>query len=276
MSGYNPSDTIIFLHIPKTAGKSLRNVLIKQYWGNKMFYFYPNPTSEELEALRHLTDEKDVKVVLGHYRYGVHEYLRRPYTYLTFIRNPIDQVISHYYHLVRSDKEVHQRIIEKNRSLRSFADFEWAKNLQTAFITGTQDVREIEKDPEGALTLAKKRLSEDIYQFGVTEKFDESLLLFREKLGWKNLVYQRFNVAKNRPENHQLNDEDLLKIRKNNQLDLRLYEFGRALFDQRIQQIPGFAGKLKTFRQMNKIAQPYLKTKDLAKNVLTNMHLIKR
>lgn len=276
MSGYNPSDTIIFLHIPKTAGKSLRNVLIKQYWGNKMFYFYPNPTSEELEALRHLTDEKDVKVVLGHYRYGVHEYLRRPYTYLTFIRNPIDQVISHYYHLVRSDKEVHQRIIEKNRSLRSFADFEWAKNLQTAFITGTQDIREIEKDPEGALTLAKKRLSEDIYQFGVTEKFDESLLLFREKLGWKNLVYQRFNVAKNRPENHQLNDEDLQKIRKNNQLDLRLYEFGRALFDQRIQQIPGFAGKLKTFRQMNKIAQPYLKTKDLAKNVLTNMHLIKR
>ena len=276
MSGYNPSDTIIFLHIPKTAGKSLRNVLIKQYWGNKMFYFYPNPTSEELEALRHLTDEKDVKVVLGHYRYGVHEYLRRPYTYLTFIRNPIDQVISHYYHLVRSDKEVHQRIIEKNRSLRSFADFEWAKNLQTAFITGTQDVREIEKDPEGALTLAKKRLSEDMYQFGVTEKFDESLLLFREKLGWKNLVYQRFNVAKNRPENHQLNDEDLQKIRKNNQLDLRLYEFGRALFDQRIQQIPGFAGKLKTFRQMNKIAQPYLKTKDLAKNVLTNMHLIKR
>ena len=276
MSGYSPSDTIIFLHIPKTAGKSLRNVLIKQYWGNKMFYFYPNPTSEELEALRHLTDEKDVKVVLGHYRYGVHEYLRRPYTYLTFIRNPIDQVISHYYHLVRSDKEVHQRIIEKNRSLRSFADFEWAKNLQTAFITGTQDVREIEKDPEGALTLAKKRLSEDIYQFGVTEKFDESLLLFREKLGWKNLVYQRFNVAKNRPENHQLNDEDLQKIRKNNQLDLRLYEFGRALFDQRIQQIPGFAGKLKTFRQMNKIAQPYLKTKDLAKNVLTNMHLIKR
>ena len=276
MSGYNASDTIIFLHIPKTAGKSLRNVLIKQYWGNKMFYFYPNPTAEELEALRHLTDEKDVKVVLGHYRYGVHEYLRRPYTYLTFIRNPIDQVISHYYHLVRSDKEVHQRIIEKNRSLRSFADFEWAKNLQTAFITGTQDIREIEKDPEGALTLAKKRLSEDIYQFGVTEKFDESLLLFREKLGWKNLVYQRFNVAKNRPENHQLNDEDLQKIRKNNQLDLRLYEFGRALFDQRIQQIPGFAGKLKTFRQMNKIAQPYLKTKDLAKNVLTNMHLIKR
>ena len=275
MTSYHPTDTIIFLHISKTAGKSLRKVITKQYRGKEIFYFYPNPTQEELESLKQKKSEQEVKVLLGHYRYGIHEYLQRPYTYITFLRNPVDQVISHYYHLVRSKKAVHMQVVSDIKSLRSFADFEWARNLQTGYLTGIYDIREVEKDPEGALSLAKKRLLEDIFQFGITERFDESLLLLREKLGWENTWYQRFNVARNRPEKNLISDEDLQAIRKNNQVDIALYEFALSLFDKRIHEIPGFEEKLKAFRQKNKVAQRYLKTKDAVKKVLTGMNIIK-
>lgn len=275
MDLYHPSNTIILLHIPKTAGKSLRKVITKQYKGKKVFYFYPNPTNEQLEGLKQYTNEEDIKVLLGHYRYGVHEYVQRPYTYITFLRNPVDQVISHFYHLVRSKKAQHMKLVSDNKSLKGFANFEWARNFQTAYITGIYDIRELEKDPGKALALAKKRLVEDIYQFGITEKFDESLLLLKESMGWGNIWYKRFNVAKNRPDKHLISEEDLEIIRKNNQLDLELYEFAQPIFEQRISEIADFEEKLKTFRQKNQIAQQYLKAKDVVKKTLTGMRIVK-
>lgn len=85
---------ICFLHIPKTAGTSLRKMLRDNYHiqdvfnGNTMLD-YEGKTKNDLQ---------DYKLFLGHlFYFRALQILPDDVTYITLLRNPIDRVISLYY-----------------------------------------------------------------------------------------------------------------------------------------------------------------------------------
>jgi len=90
------NDTLIFLHLPRTGGTTLRDILDKQY---------PDDVTLENKSLLD-TDpnfnvdnksEKDqFKLVKGHVYFRIHEHINQKCTYFSMMRNPIERTISIY------------------------------------------------------------------------------------------------------------------------------------------------------------------------------------
>jgi len=85
---------ICFVHIPKTAGSSLRKMLKDNYHPDEVFngntmLDYQDKTKEDMEKY---------KLFLGHiFYYKALEILPEDTRYITLLRNPVDRVISLYY-----------------------------------------------------------------------------------------------------------------------------------------------------------------------------------
>src|SRR5262245_20811677 len=95
-------DQIFFLHIPKTAGTSLIDILQMQVNPGE-FYSFPDG-AENLQPDKVVTVQT-ARIVRGHRMYDFQKYFtRRPYV-ITLLRSPYDRVISNYGHLTRINPE---------------------------------------------------------------------------------------------------------------------------------------------------------------------------
>jgi len=217
---------IIFMHIPKTGGTTLNDIFKKSYAENEIYDHVP------LEAMwNHFSqlkeeDKKEIKAISGHHFYGIHDLFSKPYTYFTMMRNPIERVISLYYFL-----KTYPGYYEENMRNMSFEEYiDWdpqARNGQIHQICGQNSHLSLEK--------AKENLK--VFEVvGITEMFNESLLLLKNKFNWANIEYKKENVTKSRPRISEVSPKIIKKIEKNNELDIELYEFIKSNF---IKQLKG-------------------------------------
>ncbi|MCM3869125.1 MAG: sulfotransferase family 2 domain-containing protein [Pyrinomonadaceae bacterium] len=240
---------LIFIHIPKTAGSTLRPIMDRHY---------PRPAickldflPRDLDAFLRLPDQARlrIRVLQGHFPFGLHEHLSVPADYLTLLRDPVNRIISMYYWIHGNDDHVLNTLV-RSMTLRDFADsgFEITTNHQTSLISGLPT-----NAADQSLAVAKQNLQGQI-TFGLNERFDESLLLFKKRLGWKHVVYSRRNVTKSRPGSNEVPASALEVIRKHNSLDLELYEFARQTFDETIHALgPSFQDEVRRFQRVNSI-----------------------
>ncbi|MDD1516000.1 sulfotransferase family 2 domain-containing protein [Priestia megaterium] len=209
---------IIFMHIPKTGGTTLNEIFKRSYTENEIYDHVPlEAMSKHFSQLKE-EDKKRIKAVSGHHFYGIHDLFSRPYTYFTMMRNPIDRVISLYYFL-----KTYPGYYEENMRNMSFEEYiDWdsqARNGQIHQICGQNSQLSLEKAKENLKTFEV---------VGITEMFNESLLLLKDKLGWNDIAYKRKNVTKSRPLLQEVPTEIIKKNKKNNQLDIELYEFAKS------------------------------------------------
>jgi hypothetical protein len=180
------------------------------------------------EILKELAkDEKStIQCIYGHFLYGLHIQIPRPATYITFLRDPVERVISLFY-FWQTYNHSQQETLSK-MSLKEFIltdDFSQNSNHQTFYLAGgTYD-----------LQLARENLQKQFAMVGLTERFDESLFLFQKELGWQKIEhYVSHNMTPNRPRKDQIPREVINLILCKNQLDFQLYEFAKELFEERI------------------------------------------
>jgi hypothetical protein len=247
--------TLIILHIPKTAGITLQNIAIRHYNQDEVVFLYHDET---INNFKKYPSKKNVRLLMGHFRviHGVHQLLKQPYTYVTVLRNPIEQVISHYYYMLHSDDPRHEEIKQDYKSLEEFAQCGWAFNFQTLFISGIPQ-KELYKNPNEVLELAKKNLNKHFEVVGITERFDELLILLKNKFSWQHIHYQKYNVGNKRPTFADVSNKTLELIRKNNELDMELYAYAEAIFERQIEKVPNFEMKAALFKTTNKYYQKY-------------------
>jgi hypothetical protein len=102
------SETILFMHIPKTAGTAFREAMIENYKHSQVAYLYPHPPGFLVSNLGLLPLEQRARfrLVMGHFQYGIHEFLPQEYTYVTIVRDPVERVISHYNYLRQTQPEI--------------------------------------------------------------------------------------------------------------------------------------------------------------------------
>ena len=96
--------TTIFLHIPKTAGTSLRNAIIAGLLPSERLFIYPQPfglSAFELAALS-TRQRRAARLVVGHTYYGIDRLLGTPSRYVTFLREPSARLRSHAAHHARA------------------------------------------------------------------------------------------------------------------------------------------------------------------------------
>lgn len=102
-----PNPLYIFLHIPKTAGTSLVQMMKAALPPGEYLDLYGvNRTTDVLvRDLAALSPERKAKIrfAAGHQVwYGIHEALQRPARYITFLRSPVARVLS-CYRMMRRD-----------------------------------------------------------------------------------------------------------------------------------------------------------------------------
>lgn len=264
---------IIFLHIPKTAGTTLGHILNRHYQYRDMYFISPtvNPGdgSQTLKQIRQ--DEfsqlppsvkSQTKLLQGHIAYGLHSYFTsRPPVYFTILRNPIELAISFYYYVRRSPEHklyalANQPSMTIEKYLQQHISYTM-NNIQTRFISGVWTDIPHGECTRDHLEQAKQNLRDNIEVIGLTEHFDETLLLLKHRFGWSNLHYKRKNVTRQRPTKKTISATDLQAIKKANALDLELYEYASQLFDKQVKAIgPSFPQQLRALKFNNRYIAP--------------------
>jgi len=227
-------EALIFLHIPKTAGTTLNRIIEWQYSPFEIFTMDPYRIRATAERFKQLPEKRRgrLRVVRGHLFYGIHEFLPQGATYFTMLRDPVARVLSAYYFVLRRPLNPLHRRVKKERlgvedCLRLFPE---RHNLQSRFIAG---IRDAAIGDERLLKIAKENLANSFRVVGISERFEESLVLMSKTFGWEIPFYESKKVAKTRP---MVEPKLADLIREHNRLDAELYEFGTKLFEQSLRE----------------------------------------
>jgi hypothetical protein len=257
----------IFLHIPKTAGTTLKEIVRRQYDPNNLVKCYYEKTGESVRELAErcgrLSRERQGERMcfVGHMGFGLHDFLSGPSVYFTMIRNPIDRVVSGYYHARRSpNHRLHAQA--QTMDIEEFVGsglVSWMDNGQTRLLSGADFEGELHgrgeiafgQCPPELLERAKRNLKRHFRVVGVTERFDESLLLLKKAFGWGDISYARLNVGRN-VLHRSLSKAARDLLTNYNNLDLELYAYAEALLGDAIHEHgPALNRHVKYFALLN-------------------------
>jgi hypothetical protein len=226
---------LIFLHLPKTAGKTLLGIIERQYSSQAVLSLYSSMFREELKMMPRDQIERR-QLMMGHFYFGVHLLLPGLSTYLTMLRDPVDRIISHYY-FVRSDPTHYLHPLSRQLGLEDYVmacDRLEPNNDQTRLLAGQEYLTDSGEWTPEMLPIAKQNLRDHFSFVGITEEFDRSLLLMKHLFGWKIPFYLSKNVTRNRPHKEKISKETLGIIQAYNKLDMELYSYGKVLFQKQL------------------------------------------
>lgn len=264
-----PEKVLLFLHIPKAAGTTLNQIIAYQVGRDDIttgeedlfhsgVYYYPglrlgggflkDPQLSVPDNVLRALGRRDLCAVVGHFWFGIHRHVLSPADYVTLLRHPVDRVVSLYYHIRRyyprhseaNQKFYRQRMVRPadlaGMTLEEFIaspPFREADNDQTRRIAGVEP--DLGGCSEELLEKARENLRRHFSVAGVTERFDETLVLLKRKQGWaKDLFYYPRNTNPDRPPTEDLPEALREAIRRRNRLDEELYRFANELLDERI------------------------------------------
>lgn len=225
------SSPILFIHIPKTATTTVRQIV------------YNNVPPNEIEELYHDGEPTyqpgQTQLIIGHFRYGLHEKLGVSPNYVTFLRNPVDQLYSRYRHYHRSPVERHQQILAACPDFSSFCSHPEAYNHQTRILSGFPTTQRTEDLQETHAQQAAEHIKA-MPVIGLVEQFDQSLLLFQHYLGWNKLRYHTLNKDPFLGNQWStLASEEVKAAEAATQWDRMLYAEAQKRFQQLWESIPG-------------------------------------
>lgn len=202
---------IVFSHIPKTAGTSLKYILRKNYGARHI---------DALKTKRSPFSEKDLrfaKNVFPHPEAITGHNVVDPLTnfagpddqLITMLREPVSRCASHY-----------QDLVSRNGLAASFEEWigdERNQDLSVQTIAGTRNLKKA------------KQLLREAYTFtGITERFNDSTRLMKVQLCKPiDLDYRRLITARNNMIKKSLLEDDasLKLLKKHNAGDAELYDY---------------------------------------------------
>lgn len=252
---------IFFMHIPKTAGISLRTMIADQL-----------PVEATLSHAhwqgRQARDPNAYQFVTGHVPFSYIRRFVRPPIVMTFLRDPIDRAISHFHfykslppaEVARQKRELgHEawqdtvEIWKRTKDLE-IGDFlvkepELARrvlgNVQTSYFLddGIRDA--------SSPLLAGSVLPEDVVRnlhrcniIGLTERMQESLTLLCHQAGLAPVrQLARANATERRPTVRDISSRTIAALTELTRLDAQLYRLGEELLERRLREFSA-AGQL--------------------------------
>ncbi|MFN8323588.1 MAG: sulfotransferase family 2 domain-containing protein [Chitinophagales bacterium] len=222
----NSKPPFCFVHIPKTGGVTFHNILIDQYPCEKRITFVSRPEAKHYFDLPE-AQKLPYKLVKGHLWFDEKKFSPSNQTiFYTFLRKPVNRTISHYFFLFQNKKHWFYKEITANQySLKQLYDLGKVVNLDNCmvrFISGNVS-KPWDSMSNSDLDLAIHNLDKYFHHFGISEYYDESLLILAKQLGWKTPYYSRLNEGSMKSK--EPFDADTLELITHfNRLDEKLYQ----------------------------------------------------
>jgi len=242
---------LFFMHIPKTAGTSLRRFLADQYAAQDVC------PACDWDSLAELGCERleSFRLVQGHFDISLLASIAPAVKTLTLLRHPLNRTLSAIRHMKRDPDfhPLHSRV--RDMSVREILEdpnlFPQFQNAQTATLSGAcqpgrileyisagrqhgerRDPADCKSDPD--LTQAMANLARFDF-LGIVEDIKPLIADICDKMGYHPAgLFRRDNAAPDGLSNFaSLSSRETELLRRCNDLDLPLYEFAKDLIAQR-------------------------------------------
>ncbi|MCA9056176.1 MAG: hypothetical protein KDA75_20230, partial [Planctomycetaceae bacterium] len=252
MSGKSRLDfppPLLFLHIRKTAGSSVRQALTNRFAVEHTLldWHYQDRRRQRPDGLRFVT---------GHCSFADVARFTVPPLVLVFLRPAVERALSayHFYrdipaHLMQSFRDtlpaefvaqrerfqVRARALGIERFLRDEEPLarQWLWNVQTRVLTGGTEAEPSPTLDEGALIDTAIANLAACGLIGLTDRLSESLQLIEHSFGWPSLGYEPFaNRTEGRPQKEELPQAAIKILNDWNRLDEQLYTAAARRFDE--------------------------------------------
>ncbi len=251
---------LIFLHLPKTAGTTLNDILRRQYGERGFFYAGADVRPEDVARRLPPTLANGagaMDVLTGHFYFGLHDYLPGVslIPYITLLRDPVNRFLSEYSHVLRDPADpLHAQVAVRRMGLDAYIALcrkLGRDNLQTRMLSGVPPGG---GDLEGCLAQAQENIARHFSLAGLTEDMDNALVLLKRRYGWKPPYYARANVSANPVRAQDIAPQDLQAIQECHTFDARLYAWVAARFQNTLAaQDAAFAADVKRFQAANRV-----------------------
>ncbi|CAM9513116.1 unnamed protein product [Pylaiella littoralis] len=165
------NSTVMFLHVFKCAGTTLREVLItwanREGWnGAEVAYCSKmallnsghiclNDKNDLADPLEELSLVKDTKVFAGHFLWDFRHYVTAPYLMLTMLRNPLELFVSSQQYMHKAEtRTLNESVAFVSGSMRSRisrrnpTDIAFVRRFLDSEIADTYDPRKVYPDQE--------------------------------------------------------------------------------------------------------------------------------
>jgi hypothetical protein len=222
---------VVFVHIRKTAGTTVRQIIRRQYPRDqtRMIRNYFVEPERSFDVARSLAARppEGLRAVHGHILFWPDLPWVAGTRFFAFLRDPIERTISHYYWLRERSPHFAKSLEDALKHGRIH------DNLQTRVIAGAMPFVATEETLEQALANLDR-----LAAIGLTERFDESLVLLTRVFGWQPMAYTPANVTANRPPREEFGPETLAVVEQYNSLDLELYRTAKARFAREVAAQP--------------------------------------
>jgi hypothetical protein len=218
---------VVFLHIPKTAGTTLKTIMQRNYGAGEIANLY----SQEVEKaeIEQQLNNPNTHLISGHFDFQPGFINPDLYTF-TFLRSPIDRVISNYLHIKYSDTAIHKKWMEDVHEFPDFLKLPQGSNWQSRLLAGYK-----QRQPLDLETLFKEAISNlnSLNFIGLTEEFKHSLYCLSIDLNWVKIWFKNENTLADRSEFDQIKARFSDQIAAANEIDLNIYELGKKLYEKR-------------------------------------------
>ena len=259
---------IIFLHVPKAGGSTLHKIIESQYPQKAIHDVkHYHEQDEKVKALKALPEDvrSKLRVIKGHMPFGLHEYISQPYTYISFMRDPIKRIVSHYYYAKsRQGHYLYDHIINNKMSLLDYANSEITPELHNYMVRALSGLTRksqynFEECTQEHLEEAKRVIQKYFCFVGLTEAFDTSLLLLKDMFKWKNIYYFKRKINASNPGTKKIPDKTLQAIEDNNKLDIELHKYVKSEFEKRVESRgEDFQKQLLKFKKYNRAYDSFM------------------
>lgn len=221
--------TLFFMHITKTAGGSLKELLKDAAArGEDIAFHYP----EEPGFRREMDYQRLPRILFGHYVFGAHDRAEAFPNYACFFREPIARTNSHYYHLFNHDESSVGNMIRRFENLEHFLKYgrHWEfDNFLTRTISGVANRLPYGEVGHSTYIAARNNLRWAFSYIGIFERMNESLERLSKIVPGISTRLPKVNVGEYKP---GIKETDYRLLRSLNRFDELLYEDALAMFDR--------------------------------------------
>lgn len=229
---------ILFEHIPKTGGITLRGIFSKLYDEDQIFFIHSREIKKSLDTFTGFTpvQRDNIKIIAGHSAYMYEQFLDKPFK-ITILREPLSLFFSQYQYLKISKKDAFWKDVSKLNSPEAYLNYAvemGQDNLMTRFLSKSMDwtlhpemkFQMMDSQGDEMLSVAKQNLHDFTVIFSL-DNFDAGVFLLNKMLKWPLGIpfYKPSNRTPSRKKSETYPEKFIEKLRYSLRFDIQLYDY---------------------------------------------------